>query len=332
MDIVITRIFTFVSIRLLFIPILSLAILSGCGHHSAPMTADQPESRTSSKYESFDGDSFDYLKWLPKQKSVQRVIIGVHGICGIHQDFENFAQFVLNHSDATAVYASNTRSQYGDPVAARRGDIRDPKAWYQDLYRFTQYIRKMHPGCEVVWYGESMGAMIVLNALAQTEPEENKPDKVILSAPVISLDKNLSKFYKACLTLGAHLLPSYRISLNTLAAGQQHEISKDLKHDDEAAMNPYFVKSFTLRFLHTFSKEIEQMHKSIRSTHTPLAIFHGGQDFFSDKESVQTFLQTSPKSRNTRFYHYPEAFHLILYDQEREKIFTDMLDWLNTGK
>lgn len=307
---------------------LILAFLSACSHHSDLMSHYVPESQPPSTFQSFDGNVFEYVKWLP-QAPVKKVVIGTHGICGIHEDFQHFAEFLLCHSPHTAVYAANLRSQHGDPIPACRGDIRDPNAWYQDLYRFTHLVRKAHPKAEIIWYGESMGAMVSLNSLSAASSAEDRPDKLILSAPVISLDQHLSPLYKTSLTIGANLFPAYRISLDTLAGGKQHQISKDLKHNDEAAMNPYFVKSFTLRFLHIFNKEIQQMHRSIGKVEIPLAIFHGGQDFFSTKHSIEAFLQTAPESTDTRFYHYPEAFHLILYDSQREKIFTDMLDWLN---
>ena len=107
------------------------------------------------------------------------------------------------------------------------------------------------------------------------------------------------------------------------------EITKGLDHDDERSVNDYTLKSFTLRFLSIFGSEAEKMNESIKSVNVPIAIFHGGKDFLSKKEGIEQFLQTSPPQTQKNFYHYPDAYHLILYDDMREKIFTDMLDWLN---
>jgi len=71
------------------------------------------------------------------------------------------------------------------------------------------------------------------------------------------------------------------------------------------------------------------MHKSIQSIHLPLTIVHGGNDFLSSYKTIERFIQIAP-SPNKQLLHYPNAFHLLLYDSQKEKIFTDLLDWLHS--
>jgi len=289
-----------------------------------------PSALRSDHFVTFDGDHLDYRKWLPSN-TVKRVLVCTHGICGIDNDFDGLAKFLLSKDKNTALYAYNTRSQGHDPVKNRRGDIADVTEWYRDLERFSSLIRKDHPEAEIIWFGESMGSMITLNSYAFWITKNNGVapcDRLILSAPVINLRSQMKPWQEFALTLGNGIHPSYRVSLNTLAGGHAKEITNGVNHD-EATNNPYYVDSFTLRFLKKFGMEVDKMQHSICKVHSPVAIFHGGNDFFSGKQSVEAFLQKSPTHTPSDLYHYPNAYHLMLYDDEREKIFADILNWLN---
>jgi len=219
-----------------------------------------------------------------------------------------------------------------DPINKRRGDIRNPESWYKDLKHFTAFVRKKYPKAEVIWFGESMGAMITLNSFAFWQNKgEQLCNRMILSAPVINLKKHLKSWQVYALHIAAKVIPSFRISLDRLTGGEKHEITDGLFQTDDAAKNTYLIESFTLRFLYHFSKEVEKMHKSIRKVSIPLAIVHGGEDFLSSPPKIEEFFNSSISQNKQRFF-YPEAYHLILYDALSEKIFTDLLNWLQLPK
>ena len=165
---------------------LGVVFVHSCATLPTPPMEDVPAKLEDKTYTAFDGGKFDYLGW-PAHKTTKRVIIATHGICGINSDFEAFAKFIGAADQETSIFAYNTRSQGCDPVPHRRGDITTPISWYKDLIRFSSLIRHKHPDAEIVWYGESMGAMITLNTFAHCLREnEQVCDKIILSAPVIN--------------------------------------------------------------------------------------------------------------------------------------------------
>lgn len=310
--------------------VLSIVLFASCATQPMPQPGNS-NREGESEFQSFDNDSFGYREWLPS-KTVKRVIIGSHGISGICNDYKYLAAYFLENDNNTAVYTYNLRSQGADPIKQRIGDIRDPKHWYKDLTAFTRYVRTKHPQAEIIWHGESMGSVITLNTFAHYHGKEKLCDKIMLSAPVIHVRNKIRWWQYKALQVGSQLIPQLRIPLSMLSGGAQLEITKDVNHTDNVAqVENYYVKSFTLRFLNIFGNEIEKTHHSIEKVEIPLAIFHGGKDFFSEKKSIEAFLQKAPRHAEKNFFHYPKAYHLMLYDQEKEVIFTDMLKWLKSN-
>jgi len=116
-------------------------------------------------YESFDYDHFNYLKWSNSSDPVI-VVIAVHGINGAANDYDNLAQFLLKDREHIAIYAPETRGQGNDPNVQRRGDINQKEEWFKDLDVFSRRLRSEHPNAEIIWCGESMGALIITHCYA----------------------------------------------------------------------------------------------------------------------------------------------------------------------
>ncbi len=313
--------------------LLNIAFLSACATIPSPRNIPMdPSHLKPNHFTTFDGDNFGYSKWFPKETTeIEKVLICTHGICGFSGDFKGLAQHLHQHNAPIALYAYNTRSQGHDPIPSRRGDISNAELWYHDLKRFSSLVQQKHPQAEIIWMGESMGSMLTLNAYAYwLEQDKGKPpcDRLILSAPVIDIKSHIRPWQSTVLSLVSVILPKIRISLDTLSGGHAKEITHGVTLD-QATNNPYYVDAFTLRFLTIFAKEVDKMHTSIQTIDSPIAVFHGGNDFFSGKPSVEAFLQKSSPHTPSDLYHYPNAYHLMLYDAEREKIFTDILNWLN---
>jgi len=278
-------------------------------------------------FTTFDGDNFGYHKW-GNLKSPKLVIVGSHGICGAADDFDAFAGFITEKRKDVAIYAFNTRGQGYDPIQQRKGDIHNPEEWEADLKTFNRLIRAKHPNAEIVWYGESMGALISAHTLANDKQPASLCDRLILSAPIVSLDGKISGWQQSLLKGAAFLLPRLKIPLSALAGGKEFEITEGVKHDDDGPKgNDYHIEKFSLRLLNQLGDHIGGMNQCAGKIPQATLVVHGGQDFFSSKEEVEKFTNQFPSE--SKLLHYPEAFHLILYDDLREKIFTDILNWLN---
>jgi len=284
------------------------------------------------QYVSYDGDRLGYNKWLPTKEEPKTVIIGVHGISGHAGDYDNFSKYLRKHSPATALYAAETRGQGLDPKVERRGDIRSAKSWYKDLYTFTNLVRKVHPGAKVVWFGESMGSLIVTHAYANTPPGASKPDALIVSSPIVGIQKKLPPWKIFAVRISTFLMPTLRISLESLSDEKPGAVTQDDIHDKQAPKNAWYIPRYTLRLLLKLGDLAEAMPEKAEAIHCPILVLHGGRDIFTDEARVKEFYQNLPKTTPKTRKFYPESYHLLMYDAHRKSIFKDATDWLNKLK
>ncbi|MBT8043980.1 MAG: lysophospholipase [Verrucomicrobiae bacterium] len=282
---------------------------------------------------SYDNDQFGYRKWLPQSgKEPSLVIIGVHGISGHSGDYANLAAHLQKHHPDIAVYAAETRGQGMDAKPFRRGDISHRSSWYKDLTTFTRLVQGKHPKSKVIWYGESMGSLIVMHAYDQTLPADKVPEAIIISSPIVDVESKLPPWKMLAVRISAFLLPKLRVSLETLSDGQRAVVTKDDIHEEQAKKNPWYIRRYTLRLLIKLGDMARAMDARAAAIRCPVLVLHGGKDIFTEPDSVTAFYKHFPETANgmakTRHY-YPDSFHLLMYDHDRDKIFKDVSSWLD---
>jgi alpha-beta hydrolase superfamily lysophospholipase len=322
---------------LIGLPLVGAAIMlvSSCASKT-PVTAPVPQPALhESTYTSFDGDRFPYQKWLPKKdRSPRTVIIGFHGIAGASNDLGNLGEHLQENLPLTAVYAPDMRGQGNDPVAWRKGDIAHRHDWFNDIYTFTRLVRRRHPGATIVWCGESMGSLIALHATAAAQATHDALpcDALILSSPIARVHDDFPAWKRTALRWGASLFPRLRISLETLSGEDEVRVIKNVVHQDQVKTNSYHVSSFTLRLLYTLGTMIETVPEQARQLDLPVLLLHGGHDIFSRPEDVKSFATQFPEKAKVQRTYYPESYHLLFYDHQRETVLRDITRWLRKIK
>ncbi|MFT4175855.1 MAG: alpha/beta fold hydrolase [Luteolibacter sp.] len=281
------------------------------------------------------GETFGYRKWISGKVEPDVIVIGIHGFCGASIDYANLGNHMLKHQPKTGVYAYEVRGQGSDPITHRRGDIGDPKDWYNDLFAFTKLVRSKHPKAKVVWFGESMGALIAAHAWREAPSKRPPCDGLILSSPVVRFRDDIPAWTPALIQIAATTLPLARVPLDTLASGQDVQMTQTSHHTEQTKKNPYNVEAHTLRLLGTLADHINTMNTCAASIHSPVLVLHGDEDFFNTDADVRGFVARIPEGVPKTYKNYPKAYHLLMYDEKREVIFRDVgrwLDRLRTGR
>lgn len=285
-------------------------------------------------FTSFDNDEISYTHWQ-NSNNPETVIIAVHGINGAAQDYSGLGSHISENLPSSALYAAETRGQGNDLNRDRIGDIYRPEEWYKDLHTFTSLIKHKHPDAKIIWCGESMGSLIVTHAYA-SYTKNNKPpcDAIILLAPVVNLSHKIPDWQFYAANLIAALLPRYRVSLTALSGDESVKVTQGAdNHDDQAATNSYFIPKFTLRLLATLGRHIRGMNAKATHLNHPTLIINGGKDYFTPPEYVETFFNAIPHTLDTTaksHQYYPDAYHLLMYDDQRKQIFTDIVEWIQS--
>lgn len=274
------------------------------------------------------GDSFGYRKWLSESVDPDVVIIGIHGFCGASIDYRNLGKHLLRHQPKTALYAYELRGQGSDPIHARRGDIGNPRQWYDDLFSFTEMVRGLHPDAKIVWYGESMGALIAAHAYRESAGSDVPPcDALVFSSPIVRFRDDIPAWTPGLVQVAASTLPLARISLDALSGGQNVQMTQKSVHSEQVKKNDYHVDQHSLRLIGTLTWLINGMNTCAGYFQVPVLVLHADKDYFNNDADVRGFVARIPETTHSTYKNYPNSYHLLMYDAKRETVFRDVRAW-----
>jgi alpha-beta hydrolase superfamily lysophospholipase len=276
------------------------------------------------------GDTFGYRKWLADPVDPDVVIIGIHGFCGASIDYRNLGTHLLRHQPRTALYAYELRGQGGDPIHARRGDIGNPREWYDDLLAFTGMVRDLHADAKIVWFGESMGALIAAHAYRESAGADAPPcDGLVFSSPIVRFRDDIPAWTPGLVQVAATALPLARVSLDTLAGGEQVQMTQHSIHGEQVKKNEYHVDQHTLRLIGTLTWLINGMNTCAGYFQVPVLVLHADKDYFNNDADVRGFVARIPESTHVTYKNYLNTYHLLMYDAKRESVFRDVRGWVD---
>lgn len=293
---------------------------------------DQPQLHEKT-FTTTDRQSFPYRKFIATGDQAQEpttVVIALHGFCGASIDYENLGKWLIKEQPSIALYAYDIRGQGYDPVRERRGDIDAPQNWFNDLNTFTALVRKEHPRANIVWQGESMGALILANTYRNDMQQGIKPacDAIVITSPVVGIRGDFPAWKKQTVRLIAKIMPAARISLETLSGGQKVQMTATSTHSEQSETNAWHIERHTLRLLMSLDDMIAQMKDNAATFRVPILIVHGGKDYFTDSQDVITFYQQLSQVPEKKRLFYPNAHHLLMYDAQKDIVISDIGTWL----
>ena len=274
-----------------------------------------------------DGKQLPFQYWGCGPDKPRAVIICIHGLSGAASDFWPVGESLP--SKGYAVYGLQLRGQGNDPDLKRRGDIRSAREWRQDLLDFTALVRHRHPGAPVFWFGESLGALISIDAAAS--PGGNPPPVagVILTSPVVALHEHLKLPFCRNLTVRALLRfwPGKRFSLEELG-NSEVRVTSGTTHREQMQHTSHYVKDFTVRLFGQIEKMIKHAGNTARRLQLPVLVFYTPNDPLTSKQGVEQFFEKVVSPDKTRIF-FPESYHLILHDKDRAAALQRLENWLN---
>ena len=260
------------------------------------------------------------------------VFICVHGLSGAASDFWALGNYFGEHRDAV-VYAVELRGQGNDPDKRKQGDIRSASVWIDDLYSFTNQVKMRHPGVPVFWYGESMGALIALHALADSTHRSAgglPVDGLILASPVTAIRQMPAAWKVVIVRTLMRVAPGVRISLERLGdrSVREQNVTSTTTHKEQMGKTPHYVETFTFRLFREVEKLVRTSSQAGLAIGSPLLVFYTANDVFTSSEQVESFVEEAGAADKAKVY-FPDSYHLILHDKDRDRLLAQLEHWAN---
>ena len=305
-----------------------LLALTACS--SMPRRTHAPQI-DAARWRAGDGRVFPYERWPATTSAAPRhpkaILICHHGLSGAASDFWPLGELARSRGD-WIVYSLQVRAQGNDPARSHRGDIAKATEWVRDMVEFSHLVRREHPGVPVYWVGESLGALVTIHASAAAPPAE-APDGVVLLSPPVELRQKLPALKSAAIRLLLAVVPWYRIDVERLGgdAVRNMQITAGTTHHQQMSQTSHHVKNFSLRLF----GEIEHLirHSQTDGIHLsrPLLVLYTAHDALVTRESVERWFGKVGSADKTAAF-FPESYHLILHDKEREHALKTIEHWL----
>ena len=300
--------------------ILVVLLLSACAPQVQPT---QPVEGFKAELAKENAASTDdtYLpmrKWLPKGKP-RAVVLALHGFNDYSNAFEGTGQYLSKRG--IAVYAYDQR---GFGKTAQAGIWAGQENLVADVRRFAQQLAHEHPRIPLYILGESMGGAIAITAV--TSPDFPKIDGLILSAPGLWGDDSLPLLYRATLWSAAHTFPGMKLTGSNLRILACSDIAT-LK---QMGRDPLVIKATRIDSIYGLVHIMDSAFDALPEIKSRTLLLYGHHDQVIPAQAMN---KAVPRfSVPIDMAYYPEGYHMLLRDLDRQVVLKDIASWITRPK
>ncbi|WML30395.1 alpha/beta hydrolase [Neobacillus sp. OS1-32] len=254
-------------------------------------------------------------KWEAEGEA-KAVIVIVHGAMEHHRRYGWLIE--MWRSSGFHVIMSDLPGQ-GITTRANRGHIDsfdeyifEVKDWVQAAYRYDLPVFLM---------GHSMGGLISIRLLQE---ERLNIAGVILSSPCLGLVQKQPKFLELISLLLNIVFPSFKV--NSGLTVQMATRNEDVWEAD--SNDSLFVTKVSVRWYRELVYAMKQAFLDLEKIQDiPMLLMQGGEDKIVNKANVKDWFNHAPLSEK-RFKEWPQCYHEIFNEPEREEIFEYAKDFV----
>ncbi len=278
-----------------------------------------------------DGESFSYSAWganLQSGQLARGVVVAVHGLSGAALDFEPLGRHLAQHGVLT--FALELRGQGSDPVASRRGDLLRLEDWYADLRAFFALVRASHPGLPIYYYGESMGGALLTRFVADARAED-LPAGLVLASPVVEIPNAPSPWQEVVFRFFLLVAPGYRVNVGKYVERTDEDpdqwVTRDAAHRRWIKTAPHRITRFTVRFFRNLRELISGCFAAAPRITVPVLVLYAANDIYIKPARTEAFFALLGSREKERQF-FPESYHLLLHDDDRDQALGCIEAWL----
>lgn len=261
-----------------------------------------------------DGVRLALRKW--EAASPQAVVIALHGFNDYGNAFRGVGGYLAEHGITT--YAIDQRGFGDSPV---RGRWPGTEALVGDLDTLVGLVRARHPTLPLYVLGESMGGAVALAWAARKG--NGKADGLVLSAPAVWGWQALNPAYKSVLFLAAHIAPWAKVT------GRNLDIwpSDNIEMLRAQAADPKVIKKTRIDAVYGLVTLMDHAYDEAKAVAARTLLLYGKHDQVIPAAPVRHVV--AALGNGVRYVYYPNGYHMLLRDLQREVVWRDVLAFMN---
>lgn len=301
----------------LFAAACAFAAVAACAPEVAPRgLANDAPAFEQDVFVTRDGMHLPLRHW--DAENPKAVIVALHGMSDYSEAFDLPAPWLADHGISVYAYDQRGFGKSPDPGIWAGGDT-----MRNDLDDAVEAAHAKFPGLPVYALGESMGGAVVLSSLATKHPPN--VDGVILIAPAVWAREDMPLSYRAALWLAVHTVPWLHVSGNGLG----YQASDNIPMLRQLSRDPLFQHSARTDQVYGLVNLMDAARKAPAKfgDPPPILFLYGAKDQIIPKEPTQDVIKALGNRATVE--RFPDGWHMLLRDLDREKVLNDLADWVN---
>jgi alpha-beta hydrolase superfamily lysophospholipase len=243
------------------------------------------------------------------------IVLALHGFNDYRRAFAEFARHAVSLG-----YRVEAFDQQGFGENANRGLWPGNAAMVDDLRKHAAALAAEWPDTPLYVLGESMGAAVAAIAFAGNGAPI---DGIVMSAPAVWGGSSLNPFYRAILMSAAALLPDRRVS----GRGLKRQASDNIDALTALGQDPLVIKETRLDAVAGLVGLMDEAVAKAPALDLPVLVLIGERDEIVPPDVAARFVERI-ESERCSWVAYPDGWHLLLRDLQREAVWNDIIAWI----
>jgi len=255
-----------------------------------------------------------YQSWMPQDPKGALVI--VHGIGDHSSRYSHVGTYFSKHG--YAVYAYDQRGN--GRSSGRKGHIRNFDEYMLDLACF---IKNLNLSRKPFLLGHSLGGLVAIR-YAMDYPEDIAG--IIVSSPALGLSMKVPIWKKAVAYSLHTLYPEFTFIDNEISSEYlTHDTAVCKAYDEDPLVHRMRSASFFVEFVKAYRRTLREPRK----LKIPSLFLQAGDDRIVSVGALKEFYE-GIVIKDKAIKIYPNFYHEILNEIEKNKVFKDIERWLNS--
>ncbi len=267
-------------------------------------------------YTTHDGLELYLQAWMPEQ--ARAAILLVHGLGEHSSRYLHFATRLVEEGFAVFTFDGRGHGKSSKPKPTAY--FANHEDYLKDIDALFGKVKSYVKDVPAFIFGHSMGGGLVAKYVIAYQPEATG---VILSAAALKPADNVSSVLIAASSIVSKLAPKLKV-LKLDSNMISHDPEEVKKYNEDPLVYTGAIPARTGFELLEMMKEIESRAAEFN---LPVLIMHGNADQLTNPLGSEMLFRNA-SSEDKIFNRYPDLYHELLNEYEKESIMEDIILWM----
>lgn len=290
------------------------ALLSSCASFPATPSKTTEPQLGGLVITSFDGSLLHFMAW--KAEEPKAIILALHGMNDYSRSFVLPGHYWAKEKQITT-YAIDQR---GFGASGELGQWPGADTLKLDLRAALTAVQERHRDIPVYLLGHSMGAAVVIAAYADALLDA---EGIILAAPAVWGGDALPLTHRATINIAANLFPA-----STLTGERaQRQATDNIEVLRRMSADPKVIKDTRLDTVLGVVRLMGEGFEKSPDVCARSLVLIGLKDEIVPLPVMET--AAASLCGDKKIIRYTDGWHLLFRDQQRERVFVDVAEWID---